>query len=87
MGAMTLSTTTFSITTLSMKGLHVTLSISDTQQKITLSIIMLYHYAECRYAECHILFINMLNAIMLNVIMLNVVMLSVVASLFCSQMG
>jgi hypothetical protein len=34
------------------KDLHVTLSISDTQQKTTLSIIMLCHYAECRYAEC-----------------------------------
>jgi len=32
-GATTLSIMTFSITTLSIKGLHVTLSISDAQQK------------------------------------------------------
>ncbi len=40
---------------------------------MTLSIITLCHYAECR-----VLFITMLNVIMLSVVMLNVVMLSVV---------
>jgi hypothetical protein len=34
-GAKTLSITTFSITTLSIKGLHVTLSKNDTQHSIT----------------------------------------------------
>ncbi len=51
-GATTLSITTFSIMTLSIRGLHVTLSIT-----------MLCHYAEYR-----ILFIIMLNVVMLSVV-------------------
>jgi hypothetical protein len=40
-----------------MRGLHVTLSIGDTQKKMTISTTMrcLYaerRYTECRYAEC-----------------------------------
>ncbi len=40
--------------------------------KTTLSIITLFHYAECRFAECRILFILMLNVVMLSFIMLSV---------------
>ncbi len=58
----TLIVTTFSITTISIKGFHV-----------TLSIIILCHYAECR-----VLFTIMMNAVMLSVVMLSVVMLSIV---------
>ncbi len=50
------------MTTLSIKVLYVTVSISDT-----------LHYAECR-----ILFIILLNVIMLSVVMVSVVMLSVI---------
>ncbi len=64
---MTLSTTTLSINTLSMKGSWLTLSISD------ISITMIYNCAECR-----VLFIIILNVIMLSVIMLSVIMLSVI---------
>jgi hypothetical protein len=59
----TLSTTTFCIMTLSIRCLFVTLSINDS-----LSVTMLY-----QYAECCVLFSIMLNVIMLNVVMLNVV--------------
>ena len=45
---------------------------------MTLSITLLYHYAECYYAECRVLFIVMLSDIVLNVIMLNVDIKSVV---------
>jgi hypothetical protein len=61
-GAMTLSITTFSITSLSIKGLHETLSIINTQHN---------------NAECRVLFVTKLNIFMLCVVMLNVVMLSV----------
>jgi hypothetical protein len=61
---MTLSMTTFSITPLSIIGLHETLSINNTQHN---------------NAECRVLFITMLNVFMLSVVMLNVVMLSVAA--------
>ncbi len=61
-----MSATTFVIPTLSLKGLHVTLSVSN-------SITTL-----CYYAECHVLFIIMLNVLMVSVIMLNVVMVSVI---------
>ncbi len=54
-------------TTLSIKGVFATLSIT-----------MLYHYADCHYADCCILFIVMLGAFMLSVVMLSVAMLSVV---------
>jgi hypothetical protein len=62
----------FSITTFSMKGLYVTLSINDNQYKNT---------------ACLILFVIMqsvviLNGIMLSVIMLSVIILSVIG-LFC----
>ncbi len=42
---------------------------------MTLSIMPLSHYAECRCAECRDFFIVMLNAIILSVVMLNIVML------------
>ncbi len=61
-GATTLSITTPSMMTLTIRGLFVTLSITR-----------LFHYAECR-----VLFTTTLNAIMLNVIMLNVIMLNVI---------
>ncbi len=66
-GATTLSIMTFVRTTLSIKGLLVTQSITT-----------LCYYAERRYAECHILLIVMVNVVLLNVIMLSVVMLNVI---------
>jgi hypothetical protein len=60
-GATTLSITAFSITTLSKWGLHVTLSISDTQHNNALPLYwmslcsvscFIYYYAECHHAEC-----------------------------------
>ncbi len=45
---------------------------------MTLSIMKLYHCAECHCAECRDLFIGMLNVIMLSVVRLNVVRLNVV---------
>jgi len=57
-----IGTMTFSITTLSTKGLYVTLRINDTEHYNSL------HYAECGYSECPILCIAMLNVIMLNVL-------------------
>jgi hypothetical protein len=50
-----------SLTTLSAKGLHKTLSISDTRHNNALP------YAECHYAECRFLYTIMLNVIMLSV--------------------
>ncbi len=61
-----LSLTTFSIMRLSIKGLFVTLNISDSQHKwdsalicsaVMLNVVMLsvafyYHHAECHYAKC-----------------------------------
>jgi hypothetical protein len=52
MGATTLSITTFSMTTLNIKGLYVTLSTTTL----------------CFHAERHFLFNTMLNAIMLSVV-------------------
>jgi hypothetical protein len=46
---------------------------------MTLSITMLFYYAECHYAECYTFFTIKLNVVMLSVVLLNVVMLSVVA--------
>ncbi len=43
---------------------------------MTLSITMLYHYAECHYAECRFVFIVMRSVFVLIVVML--AMLSVV---------
>ncbi len=85
-GAMTLIITTFSIMTLSIMGLFVTLSINGTQHKwhaaqLTISIETLCiecHYAERYYAGCYISFIVMLNVVMLSVVILSVVMLNVV---------
>jgi hypothetical protein len=68
--------TTFSITTLSIKGISMTLRINDSVST-TLSLTKLSikcPYAGCRFAECRILFILMLNVIMLSVVMLSVVM-------------
>jgi hypothetical protein len=66
-GAATLSRMTFVPTTLSIKGLLVTHSITT-----------LCYNAERRYAECHILFIVMLSVVMLTVVMLNVFMPNVI---------
>jgi hypothetical protein len=52
-GAMTLSTMIFSITTLIIKGLFATFSITTL----------------CHYAECRVIFIVMLNVILLTVIL------------------
>ncbi len=52
------SISTLSIMTLSVRGLYVTLSISDSQHKWH-STLQLWHYAECHYAECRVLFIIM----------------------------
>ncbi len=54
---------TFSITTLSIMNLFLTLSINDTKQRqsvlranmqsvVMLSVAIVYCYAECRYTEC-----------------------------------
>jgi hypothetical protein len=48
---------TFSTTTLSIKGLFGTITLSNTQHDETQHISIEYHYgerhyAECRYAEC-----------------------------------
>ncbi len=64
---MTIGITTFSLTTLSAKGLYMTLSINDTQRDNSLP------YADCSYAECNVLFIVMLNVIMLYDVMPSVV--------------
>ncbi len=50
-GATTLIRTTFSIITLSVKGLFATFGITTFSQ-LTLSITILCHYAECRFTEC-----------------------------------
>ncbi len=55
--------------TLSIKGLYVTLSISDTQHNNAVQL----------YTEYRVLLIIMVNVTMTSVIMLNVIMLSVVA--------
>ncbi len=60
-----LGATTFSIMTLSTKGLFATISIK-TLAIMTLSITTLSH-AECHYGECRVLFIDMLNVVMLSV--------------------
>ncbi len=52
---------------LSIEGLYVTLSITDTQHNKPLN------YAECHHDKYRILFIVMLNVVMLNVVMLCVV--------------
>ncbi len=70
------SATTFSIMTLSTKGLIMTLSIHDTQLKNT------SNNADCSCAECRFLFIVTLNVNMLNVVMLNVIVLSVAVPCF-----
>ncbi len=61
-GAATLRLTTFDIPTLSLMGLYVTLSITDTSRNNA------PHYSKCR-----VLFIAMLSVIMLSVVMLGVV--------------
>ncbi len=62
MGAATLSITTLtkmanSITTLNIKGLYVTLSISDTQLNNALPLDLvsrfIHYYSERHYAKCH----------------------------------
>ncbi len=54
---MTLSRSTFSIMTMSIRDLFVTFSINDTEHNNAL------HYAECCYGECRILFIVMLSVV------------------------
>ncbi len=63
---------TFSITTLNIMGLVMTLSIDIQHNSIEC------HYAECLYDDCRDYLNVMLSFIMLNVVMLNVVMLNVV---------
>ncbi len=73
-GVTTLSSTTFNITKLKIKGLYVTHRQHKWHlAKSTLSITLL-----CHYANFCILFIIMLNVIVLDVIMLNVIMLNVI---------
>jgi hypothetical protein len=60
--------------TLSIKGLYLTLSKSDTQHKQHSVFRMLCHYAECRA-----IFIILLNVYMPDVVMLSVIMLCVMA--------
>jgi hypothetical protein len=68
-GATTPTTTTFSITTLSAKGLEMAqrVSDSDTQHNNALPC------TEYHYAECHVLFTIMLSDVMLNVVVVSVV--------------
>jgi hypothetical protein len=63
----------FSIITLSMKGLYVTLNINATESNNAL------HSDECRYAERRVLFFVMLSVIMMNVVMLSDVKLNVMS--------
>ncbi len=65
---------TFSIMTLSIKGL-----INATQHTCHCAKIPLSLYAGCQYAACRILFGFLLSVVRLGVIMLNVVMLSLLA--------
>ncbi len=58
--------------TLSIKGLNVAISITDTQRYNALHNAE-YLYAECLYAECHY-GECLLNVIMPSVFMLNVIM-------------
>ncbi len=44
---------TFSIETLSIMGLFVTLSVNDTEFLYAECHFAECHYAECHYAECH----------------------------------
>jgi hypothetical protein len=68
---------TFSIMTLSIKGLFLTLSISDAQHKRN-SAYQKCQLFECLYAECRNLLIVVLSVIILSVVMLNVVMLNAI---------
>ncbi len=45
---------------------------------MTLSLTILYLYAECRYAESRSLFVGMVNVLMVRVVMLSVIMLNVI---------
>ncbi len=67
---------TFSIATLTIKGVFATFGINPIQHNSTSSANC--HYTEYNYAECRNLFI-----IMLNVVKLIVVLLSVVAPNIC----
>jgi hypothetical protein len=60
---------------LSLKGLYVTLSITDTHHYNAL-----LHYTMRLYAECRVLFIVMLSVILLSALILNVIMLSAIYS-------
>jgi hypothetical protein len=66
-GATTLSKMTFNLMTLFIKGLYLTLSISDLQHN---------YIIKCLYAKHCFLFIIMLSVIMLNAIILSVIMRS-----------
>jgi hypothetical protein len=71
-GTTTFSITTFSRTTLNIKGLFVTLSINDIQHKRH-SALQKCHYAEFCYFLTVMLNVNMLSVVMLSVVILNVV--------------
>ncbi len=77
---MTLSITTFSITTINIKGFF---DNPINSECMTLSITTLCtlkrvsHYAECLFTECSVSFMIRLNYIMLNVVMAIFIILSV----------
>jgi hypothetical protein len=85
-GATTLSIITYGTTTISIKGLHVTLSNNDTQHDNALSSCChILYYIMLNVTLPNVIMLNvtlpnviMLNVIMLNVIMLNVIMLNVI---------
>ncbi len=45
---------------------------------MTLSLTILYLYAECRYAESRGLFLGIVNVLMVRVVMLSVIMVNVI---------
>ncbi len=72
----TLSAAIFSITTLSMTTIRMTLSIEGLFS--TLSLTTLFYNAKCHYAESLNLFILRLNVITISVVILSVVMLNLI---------
>ncbi len=63
-GSMTLSITTLSMMTISIKSLYVTLSVNDTQHNNALPYCPLL----CHYAGCHMFFFVILSVIMQSVV-------------------
>jgi hypothetical protein len=74
--------------TLSLKGLFVILSTSDTEHCATQhnkTAIIMSHYAECRVSFLGVPCVFMLNVVMLSVIMMSAIRLNIVAPLRCAS--